>query len=177
MSGSKAEKSIIINICTIFNEYIYDSNLDEAVKKSKATYRYYVFDECLKICVKYKYEKKFNVSYIPGETELNAMTIQLKEATLVDGCYEYNADVIICTNSHALDILLAEVPHGYGSNDLNKISFDHSRAMFGMLAMINTIAQKYYLVQLSTFKKLKVHFLHGFDRFSYLVLYNMIAVH
>lgn len=101
------------------------------------------------------------------------MTFQLKEGGLVDRRYKYNADGIISTNSHTLEILLAEVSNGYGSNDQNKISFDHNKAMFGMLAMIKTIAQKYEQAQLSTFKKLKVHFLHGFGRRSYLSLQSL----
>jgi ribosomal protein L5 len=62
--------------------------------------------------------------------------------------------------------LLTELSNRYDSNNLNRISFDHNKAIFGMLAMIKTIAQKYDQAQLSTFKKLKVHFLHGFGRQS-----------
>lgn len=83
----------------------------------------------MKICTRYIYEKKIDVSFIPGEIELNAMSIQLKEVGLVEGRYKYNADDIICTNSHVLKTLLSEVSNGYGSNDPSKISFDHTRAM------------------------------------------------
>ncbi|KAI9246114.1 hypothetical protein BDA99DRAFT_426988, partial [Phascolomyces articulosus] len=51
-----------------------------------------------------------------------------------------------------------------GSNNSRKSSFDHYKTMLGMLAMLRTLAQKYSKASFSTFRKLKVHFLHGHSK-------------
>ncbi|CEG76176.1 hypothetical protein RMATCC62417_11108 [Rhizopus microsporus] len=75
---------------------------------------------------------------------------------------QYNADGVIYVDGFShLELLLTEVSSGYGSNDTEKVSFDHYKAMFGMLAMIRNIAQQYSKGTFDTFRKLKIHFLHG----------------
>ncbi|KAI7880819.1 uncharacterized protein EV154DRAFT_540078 [Mucor mucedo] len=79
-----------------------------------------------------------------------------------DGRYKYNADgTLIVNNFSAIEILLTEVSSGYGKNEAGKISFDHHKAMFGMLAMIRTVAQLCETASINTFAKLKIHFLHA----------------
>ncbi|KAI7903548.1 uncharacterized protein BX663DRAFT_530727 [Cokeromyces recurvatus] len=79
-----------------------------------------------------------------------------------DGRYKYNADgTLIVNDLSAIEILLTEVSSGYGSNETGKISFDHYKAMCGMLAMIRTVAQLYDKASFNTFTKLKIHFLHA----------------
>lgn len=78
-----------------------------------------------------------------------------------DRRYKYNAGGILKVNSFsAIEILLAEVFSGFGSGETTKISFDHYKAMLGLLAMIRTIAQLFDRVSFDTFSKLKIHFLH-----------------
>ncbi|KAI9361473.1 hypothetical protein BD770DRAFT_418843 [Pilaira anomala] len=80
-----------------------------------------------------------------------------------DGRFKYNADgtLILEHLNSAIEILLTEVSSGYGSTEAGKISFDHYKAMFGMLAMIRTVAQLYDQASFNTFKKFKIHFLHA----------------
>ncbi|KAI9496390.1 hypothetical protein BDB00DRAFT_881992 [Zychaea mexicana] len=81
---------------------------------------------------------------------------------MADGRYHYNADGVLRADEFLnMEILLTEVSNGYGSNNSGKSSFDHYKAMFGMLAMLRTLAQKYSKASFNTFQKLKVHFLHG----------------
>ncbi|KAI9488790.1 hypothetical protein BDB00DRAFT_771874 [Zychaea mexicana] len=89
------------------------------------------------------------------------MTTQLKLKGLNNGHYKYNADGIIKDNQSDLEILLTEVSSAFGSNEVGKISFDHYKAMFGQLSMLRTVAHIYEYASFNTFKKLKVHFLHG----------------
>lgn len=65
------------------------------------------------------------------------------------------------TRRSAIEILLTEVSSGYGSNEACKISFDHHKAMFGKLAMIQTVAHLCEKASFNTFAKLKIHFLHA----------------
>ncbi|KAI8080500.1 hypothetical protein BDF21DRAFT_339618 [Thamnidium elegans] len=90
------------------------------------------------------------------------MTIQLKQKGMNDGRYKYNAGGMLIVNDlSAIEILLTEVSSGYGSNEAGKISFDHYKAMFGMLAMIRTVAQLYDKVSFNTLTKVKIHFMHA----------------
>ncbi|KAI9496385.1 hypothetical protein BDB00DRAFT_758338, partial [Zychaea mexicana] len=102
------------------------------------------------------------------------ITKQLQQSGMKDGRYHYNADGVLRADEFLnMEILLTEVSNGYGSNNSGKSSFDHYKAMFGMLAMLRTLAQKYSKASFNTFQKLKVHFLHGHGkqndcyRFSY----------
>jgi hypothetical protein len=116
----------------------------------------------MKATTKYLRSVNHNVTFFPGEIELDAMTIQLKQKGMNDRRYKYNADGTLRANDlSATEILLTEVSSGYGSNDAGKISFDHYKAMFGMLAMIRTVALLYDKVSFNTFTKLKIHFLHA----------------
>lgn len=116
----------------------------------------------MKAATKYLRSVNHNVTFFPGEIELDAMTIQLKQKGMNDRRYKYNADGTLRANDlSATEILLTEVSSGYGSNDAGKISFDHYKAMFGMLAMIRTVALLYDKVSFNTFTKLKIHFLHA----------------
>ncbi|KAI8971595.1 hypothetical protein BDF20DRAFT_907297 [Mycotypha africana] len=72
-----------------------------------------------------------------------------------DGRYKYNAAGTLIVNNFFF------LSSGYGSNDAGKISFDHHKAMFGILAMIRTVAQLYDKASFNTFTKLKIHFLHA----------------
>ncbi|ORX48590.1 hypothetical protein DM01DRAFT_252525 [Hesseltinella vesiculosa] len=90
------------------------------------------------------------------------MTNQLKIQGLNDGRFKYNADGTILAHDHfRMEILLTEVSSGFDNADGSKVSFDHYKAMFGMLAMLKTLAHTYNKASFATFKKLKIHFIHG----------------
>lgn len=93
-----------------------------------------------------------NVTFFLREIELDAMTIKLKQKGMNDGRYKYNADgTLIVNDLCAIEILLTEVSSGYSSNEADKVSFDHHKAMFGMLAMLRTVSQLFDKVSFNTF--------------------------
>ncbi|KAG0928310.1 hypothetical protein G6F57_013565 [Rhizopus arrhizus] len=161
-----AEKKLIVDICRTLNDYIFDNCGLEVLQKSESCYRSYLFDKCMMATTKYLRNVNHDITFFPGEIELNSMTTQLKQKGMNDGRYKYNTDgTLIVNNFSAIEILLTEVSSGYGSNEAGKISFDHYKAMFGMLAMIQTVAQLYDKVSFNTFTKLKIHFLHAHGNF------------
>ncbi|KAI9004826.1 hypothetical protein CLU79DRAFT_782583 [Phycomyces nitens] len=114
---------------------------------------------------KYLRSVNHNVTFFPGEIELDAMTAQLQLKGINDHRYKYNSDGTLKANDFAYaEILLTEVSSGYGSNNAGKISFDHYKAMFGMLAMVRTVALGYNNASFNAFTKLKIHFLHAHGR-------------
>lgn len=126
------------------NDYVYDDCGLQVLEKSESCYRSYLFDHCVKATTKYLRNVSHDVTFYPGEIELDAMTIQLKQQGINDRRYKYNADGTLQVNNHsATEILLTEVSSGFGSNVTGKTSFDHYKGMFGMLAMIRTVAQLY----------------------------------
>ncbi|KAI7898051.1 uncharacterized protein BX663DRAFT_582987 [Cokeromyces recurvatus] len=158
----KAEVEMVVSMCALFQEYIYYNCGENVLMKSESCYRSYLFDECMKMMNKYMCDKGNKVTFLPGEIELDAMSVQLKEKGLNDSRYKYKADGIIFSNRYSdLEILLTEVSNSYKSKDNGKVSFDHHKAMFGMLSMLRTIAMKYKHASFNTFKKVKIHFLHG----------------
>lgn len=138
------------------------------LSRSEMCYRSYIFDASLKSCTQYLRDRGHDITFLPGEIDLEAMTVQLKDKGMTDGRYKYKADGLICANDFSsLEILLTEVSSGFGCTDISKVSFDHYKGMFGMLSMIRTIAQKYNRGTIQTFKKLKIHFIHGHGRQQY----------
>ncbi|CAO3617236.1 unnamed protein product, partial [Mucor hiemalis] len=98
-----------------------------------------------------------------GETQLKAMSKkdsdESEESTL------YKADGIISLYSfNKLEILLLETSSHFGSTDKSKSSFDHHKGLFGALAMLKAIADKYSFGSMETFKKLKVFFVHAAEK-------------
>ncbi|KAG2217796.1 hypothetical protein INT45_001121, partial [Circinella minor] len=169
-----AEKKFYSAILSILftNHYCFPSILSaeevyvnagvEILQKTETIYRSYIFDPCLKNVAKYLRRTGHQITFLPGEIELNAITKQLQQSGMKDGRYHYNADGVFHADEFSnIEILLSEVSNGYGSNSNGKSSFDHYKAMFGMLAMLRTLAQKYSKGSFDTFRKLKVHFLHG----------------
>ncbi|KAG1549892.1 hypothetical protein G6F49_009454 [Rhizopus delemar] len=92
------------------------------------------------------------------------MTMQLQSQGITDGRLKYNADGKILVEDLSTEILLSEVSSSYSKNSKGKTSFDHHKAMFGLLAMIRTIAILYKYGSFETFSRLKLHFAHTHDR-------------
>lgn len=124
---------------------IYDHCGNKGVlSKSGSCYRSYVFDPIIKHCARFLRSTGDQVTFLPGEIELQVMSTQLNSQGLTDGRYRYCADGIISVDDFfGLEILLTEVSSGFGNSDTSEISFDHHKAMFGMLSMIRTLAQRY----------------------------------
>lgn len=114
----------------------------------------------LQACNKYLKDHNNDVTFYPGEIELKAMTVQLKNQEITDKRLKYNADDTILFNRIPTEILLSEVSSAFAENNKAKTSFDHYKAMFGLMMMLKTIAGRYKYASFNTFKGLKVHFIH-----------------
>ncbi|EIE90517.1 hypothetical protein RO3G_15228 [Rhizopus delemar RA 99-880] len=67
-----------------------------------------------------------------------------------------------------VEVLLLETSSHFGSQDKAKSSFDHHKDLFGVLAMLKTVADEFYLGSVSTFSKLKLFFVHASGKSLYL---------
>lgn len=114
----------------------------------------------LQACNKCLKDHNNDITFYPGEIEPKAMTVQLKDQGITDKRLRYNADGTILFNRIPTEILLSEVSSAFTENNKAKSSFDHYKAMFGLLMMLKTIARKYKYASFNTFKGLKVHFIH-----------------
>ncbi|KAI9006244.1 hypothetical protein CLU79DRAFT_780551 [Phycomyces nitens] len=121
----------------VFNvNYVYDDCGLQVLYKSEPYYRSYLFDNC-KATIKYLRSVSHIFTSFPREIELDTMTTQLQPKGTNDHWYKYNTDGTLRANDiSSTEILLTKVSSDYRSNDAGKISFDHYKAMFGMLAMI-----------------------------------------
>lgn len=94
--------------------------------------------------------------------------MQLKQQGIRDGRLKYDADGLLRADDFCgLGMLLTEVSSGYGKHDNRKVSFDHYKAMFGLLAMLRTLADRFQKATFKTFTKMKVHFLHAHGKQGY----------
>lgn len=97
--------------------------------------------------------------FLPGEEELAAMTAQLKTLKVkVDHRKVYKTDGIVRI-WNKLEVMLLETAGAFKKNDPCKIAFDNSKGMFGLLAMLKTIVDRYALASCESFKKLKLFYL------------------
>lgn len=132
----------------------------KTLSSSEGCLRFYVVDPLLRNCNDFLLQHGRSVLFFPGEIELNAMTMQLQSQGITDGRLKYNADGKILVEDLSTEILLSEVSSSYGENSKGKTSFDHHKAMFGLLAMIRTTASLYKYGSFETFSRLKLHFVH-----------------
>ncbi|KAI8046957.1 hypothetical protein BDF21DRAFT_428157 [Thamnidium elegans] len=104
--------------------------------------------------------------YIPSEEELQAMTKQLScISRKVDHRKIYKADGVIRLHFwYNLEILLLETAGSLAKTDDRKASFDNAKGMFALLAMLNTVADKYHQAICFTFQKIKIYFLQAADK-------------
>ncbi|CEG67732.1 hypothetical protein RMATCC62417_04121 [Rhizopus microsporus] len=117
---ARAEKKLIVGICDMFNDHVYNNQIQNAMNKSEACYRSYIFDGCMKASAKLISSLGYDVVFLPGEIELGAMTTQLLQQGLKDGRLRYYAHSIMIANSH--EFLLTEVSSGYNSADNSKVN-------------------------------------------------------
>ena len=75
---------------------VYDNSGHTLLSKSEMCYQSYIFDKSIKNCVKYLRFKGHQLTFLPGEIELEAMIVQLKNKGMTNGRYKYNADGVIC---------------------------------------------------------------------------------
>ncbi|KAI9497048.1 hypothetical protein BDB00DRAFT_51774 [Zychaea mexicana] len=129
-----SKRKFISSILSIFAEEVYVNVGVEVLQKSETIYRSYVFDPCLKNVAKYLRRTGYQITFLPGEIELNAITKQLQHSGMKDGRYHYKADGMLRADEFPdMEILLTEVSNGYGSNSTGKSSFDHYKAINWLL--------------------------------------------
>ncbi|CEP18245.1 hypothetical protein [Parasitella parasitica] len=157
-----AEKALIYHSLEQILEVI--AGAGRTLSSSEGCPRFYVVDPLLRTCNDFLLQHGRNVLFFPGEIELNAMTTQLQSQGITDGRLKYNADGKILVEELSTEILLSEVSSSFGENSKGKTSFDHHKAMFGLLAMVRTIASLCQHSSFDTFFKLKLHFIHTHDR-------------
>lgn len=104
--------------------------------------------------------RNYDITYMPGETELSAMTEQLNKQGLLDNRFKYYADGKVRVNTDKQELLLLEVSSALNQATQDKIAFDHTKAMFGLLAILKTLACKNSHGSFELFKKIKFHFIH-----------------
>lgn len=111
------------------------------------------------ILLQYLKDQNNDVIFYSGEIELKAMTVQLKDQGITVERLRYNADGTILFNRIPTEILLSEVSSAFAENNKAKTSFDHYKAMFGLLMMLKTIARRHKYASFNSFKHLGVHFI------------------
>ncbi|CAO3612737.1 unnamed protein product [Mucor hiemalis] len=102
------------SIFDIFSN-LYDG-ASETLSSSESCLRYYIIDPLLQACNKYIKDHNNDVTFYPGEIELKAMTIQLKDQGITDKRLKYNADGTILLNRISTEILLSEVSSAFTEN-------------------------------------------------------------
>lgn len=134
-------------------EEIYD-DVGDNLSESEACLNSNLIKPCLKVCSRMLRNKKYDITYLPGEIELTSMTEQLSKQGLLDNRFKYYADGKVRINADKQEVLLLEVSSALGLATQDKIAFDHTKAMFGLLAMLKTLACKYSHGSFESFKKL-----------------------
>ncbi|KAF1797067.1 hypothetical protein FB192DRAFT_1402009 [Mucor lusitanicus] len=94
------------------------------------------------------------------------MTIQLKKmGQKMDKRKIYKADGIIRLAAYKdLEVLVLETAGAFGVDENEKSTFDNSKGMFALLAMLKTIADQYKHASIEEFGKLKPYFVQPSGR-------------
>ncbi|ORE08413.1 hypothetical protein BCV72DRAFT_225173 [Rhizopus microsporus var. microsporus] len=133
---------------------------------------------------KYKYEDGFNQLFVwpyvdiiaksittsdcksdfeSGQPHLQSMTQQLRANNLyIDEKNCYKSDGLIkLYGIKQIELLLLETSGHFGSTCSVKLNFDHHKGMFGLLAMLKSIADEFHFAAIEKFCKVKVFLLHA----------------
>lgn len=93
------------------------------------------------------------------------MTQQLKNnGFFVNERNVYKADGIITIND--IEVCILEISHALNQANIRKSSFDFHKGLYGLVAMIKTIADTYKCASFSTFSKLKLFFIHLHGKYT-----------
>ncbi|KAI7852941.1 hypothetical protein BDC45DRAFT_536784 [Circinella umbellata] len=129
------------------------------VEESESSWNVAVLYPMMKACARYiSMAKGRTVTFVPGEAPLQAMN-NIGVATTKA---PYNADGILrASNFNKAEICLLETSSGYNKAGRAKISFDHHKAMFALLAMMKNTAQSFKYATYDELKKIKFIFIHA----------------
>ncbi|KAG2224802.1 hypothetical protein INT45_005326 [Circinella minor] len=136
---------------------VYTSVTD--IEESESSWNVAVLYPMMKACARYiSLAKGRAITFVPGEAPLQAMT-NIGVATTKA---PYNADGILrVSNLDKAEICLLETSSAYNKAGRAKISFDHHKAMFALLAMIKNTAQNFQYATYDELKKMKFIFIHA----------------
>ncbi|GAA5802099.1 hypothetical protein HPULCUR_007559 [Helicostylum pulchrum] len=103
--------------------------------------------------------------FVQGESFLDSMTQQLKATGLYsDERSRYKTDGLIkLFGLKKLELLLLETSGHFSNDDNVKITLDHHKGMYGILAMLKCIAYEFPFASIEKFSHAKVFFLHAAD--------------
>ncbi|CAO3679486.1 unnamed protein product [Rhizopus stolonifer] len=101
--------------------------------------------------------------FVQGQSLLESMSNQLKAAGVsVDEKSQYKTDGMIkLFGLKNLELLLLETSGHFSNRDNVKIKLDHHKGIYGILAMLKCIADKFTFASVEKFSRVKVFFLHA----------------
>ncbi|KAG1473616.1 hypothetical protein G6F56_000852 [Rhizopus delemar] len=97
-----------------------------------------------------------------GQSRLKSMIQQSKANNiLIDdkNCYK-KYGLIKLFGLKKLEVLLIEISGHFGNKDKVKLNFDYHKGIFGMLAMLKSIADDYQSASTEKFARVKIFFLN-----------------
>lgn len=102
-----------------------------------------------------------HLHFYPGEERLISMERQLKAAGHDEQvCYKADGIIKAMLERSELEILILETSNALDATTPTKRAFDFHKAMFGAVAMLKSIADRYKYADFSVFSALKIYFLH-----------------
>lgn len=101
--------------------------------------------------------------FVKGQPVLESMTSQLRlQGVFVDMKSQYKSDGLLkLFGLKEIEVLLVEVSGCFGNTDTSKLRFDHHKGMFGVVAMLKSIADHYSYASIESFENVKVFFLNA----------------
>lgn len=101
--------------------------------------------------------------FVQGQPFLESMSHQLKATGVsVNEKSQYKTDGMIkLFGLKNLELLLLETSGHFSNSDNVKIKLDHHKGIYGILAMLKCIADKYSFASVEKFSRVKVFFLHA----------------
>ncbi|KAI9481097.1 MAG: hypothetical protein EXX96DRAFT_538325 [Benjaminiella poitrasii] len=137
-----------------------DDYIGYTLSKSEACLNINLITPCLQICSRMLRNMHYDITYVPGEVELTSMTEQVRNQGLLDSRFKYYANGKVRIDNDKQEPLLLEVSSALDKTTQDEIAFDHTKAMFGLLAVLRILACKYCYESFETFKEIKIHFIH-----------------
>ncbi|KAI7903809.1 uncharacterized protein BX663DRAFT_530525 [Cokeromyces recurvatus] len=130
-----------------------------SLSHSEIVYNTNMVFPCLQAIATMMKKSEYMPYFVPGEEELVAMTVQLKEMGYKEDKRKiYRADgVLRLAKFSDLEVLVLETAGAFGYNDKAKIAFDNSKGMFALLAMLKTVADTFKYASADEFRKLKLY--------------------
>ncbi|KAG1046636.1 hypothetical protein G6F43_010887 [Rhizopus delemar] len=144
-----------------------------SISRTEAVFNINMIFPCFEAMLAMMKKNEHGPYFIPGEDELAAMTAQLKKMeSKPDKRKIYKADGIIrLAELGDLEVLVLETAGAFGHDDHAKESFDNSKGMFALLAMLETVAEHYKFAPIEEFRKLKLYFVQPSNK--YIRLWSM----